>query len=91
MMCRSSYLDHLTAANSRQGAGDSGPCVLGYDASTPWFEVRLRFDTNAINDRGMIQLVRQNGILWGQQDLKQPSVSVKARGIKYGIFTTVEL
>lgn len=26
MMCRSSYLDHLTAANSRQSAGDSGPC-----------------------------------------------------------------
>ena len=40
---------------------------------------------HAIDDRGMVQLVADHGVLRGKQGLKQPPIGVKAGGIENGV------
>ena len=44
-----------------------------------------------INDRGMVQLIRQDSVILRQKNFKQPSIGIKARYVQYGIFFTMKL
>lgn len=46
--------------------------------------------TNAINDRGMIQLIRKHSIFLPQQDFKQPCIGIKTAGVENGILLPME-
>ena len=46
--------------------------------------------SDTVYDAGVVELVTEEGILLGQEGLKQTCVGIKAAGIEYGVFTTVE-
>lgn len=47
--------------------------------------------TDAINDTGVVQRVRDNSVLPGQDGFKDTGVSIEARSVKDGVLGAIEL
>lgn len=47
--------------------------------------------TDAIDDTGVVQRVRDNSVLRGQDSFKDTRISVEARSVEDGVFGAIEL
>ena len=54
--------------------------------------IALRFaQTHAINNRGMIERIRNHGVLRRQQGFEKPAVGIETRGVENGILRSKKL
>ena len=79
--------EHLAAAGARHGVGHQphagvvgGDLRLEIGEVAVFVAVTLRLaEPDAVDDRRVVQLIADHGVLGGQQGLEQPAIGVEAR------------
>ena len=48
-------------------------------------------EPDAVDDGGVVELVREDGVLWAENLLEEAGIGVEAAGVQNGVLATVEL